>query len=275
MVEKVGIIGVGAMGSALLERLKLAGVQATAYDTYPPAREAAAEIGAGIAPSAAAVARSSTIIDVVVRTDEEVLDCTMGREGVLEGASPDTLVLLHSTILPQTTHRVAGAAKERKVHVIDACMSSVPAAVREGKLSFLVGGPSDLVERARPHLMRMGRRLLHMGPLGSGNAAKLIKNLVTGSEALIVHEAVQMGEAAGIPYREVLEMLRQLHAGSLVERWQKAFDPSGGNSTPRVGYNVFQKDIPLAADFGRHLGLDLPIIDQLSAAGLRLAKPKT
>ncbi|MGH7829915.1 MAG: NAD(P)-dependent oxidoreductase [Candidatus Binatia bacterium] len=275
MMEKVGMIGVGAMGSALLERLQLAGVSATVYDSHPPALEAARSLGADIAPSAAAVARASTIIDVVVRTDEEVLDCMTGREGVLGGASPDTLVLLHGTILPQTTREAAEAAQMRGVHVIDACMSSVPDAVREGKLSFLVGGAGDLVERARPHLLRMGPRVFHMGPLGSGNVAKLIKNLVTGSEALILHEAVQIGEAGGIPYREVLEMLRALHSGSLLERWQKAFDPSGLSSTPRIGHNVVQKDIPLAADLGRSLGLDLPIIEKLSAAGLRLAKAKS
>ena len=274
-MKNVGMIGVGAMGSALLERLKLAAVQATVYDSYPPSLEAARGLGANIAPSAAAVARASTIVDVVVRTDQEVLNCLTEKDGVLEGARANTLVLLHSTILPQTTRMIAGAARERGVQVIDACMLGVPRTVREGNLTFLVGGSADLVARVQPHLLLMGRQVRHMGPLGSGNVAKLIKNLVTGSETLIIHEAIQIGEGAGIPYRDVLEMLRETQSGgTLLDRWQKTFDPTGASSTPRVGHNVLQKDVPLAANLGRKLGLDLPITEQLAAVGQRLAKAK-
>lgn len=273
-MEKVGIVGVGAMGSALLERLKLAGVQATVYDIYAPALDAARSMEAKIASSAAAVARESTIIDVVVRTDQDVLDCMTGKNGVLEGAEAGTLVLLHSTILPETTIKVAEAASQRGVHIIDACMLGVPRAVREGKLNWVVGGPGEFVERARPHLLKMGKQIFYMGSLGAGNVAKLIKNLVTGSETLIVHEAIRIGEAAGIPYREALEMMRQTSRESVLDRWQERFDPSGASSTPRAGRNIFDKDIPLAAELARKYGLDLPITEQLAAAGKRLLKEK-
>ncbi len=273
-MEKVGIVGVGAMGSALLERLKLAGVQATVYDSYAPSLEAARSVVASIASSAAAVARASTIVDVVVRTDQDVLDCTIGKSGLLEGAEAGTLVLLHSTILPQATRTVADAASKRGVHVIDACMLGVPRVVREGSLSWLVGGPTELVERARPHLLKMGKEVRHMGPLCAGNVGKLIKNLVTGSETLIIHEAIQLGEAGGIPYREALEMLRQTDTGTMLNRWQHNFDPSGASTTPRAGTNIFQKDIPLAFELARQHRLNLPIIEQLAAAGLRIAKAK-
>src|SRR5574341_2543894 len=106
-MEKIGMVGVGAMGSALLERLKLSGVETTAFDIAPPALELARSFGARIAESARAVAEASTIIDVVVRTDQEVLDCTMGKDGILEGAGAGALVLLHSTIRPDTTRKVA------------------------------------------------------------------------------------------------------------------------------------------------------------------------
>ncbi len=108
-MEKIGFVGTGAMGSALLSRLKLANVVATAFDIAPKAMEAARAEGAQTAPSAKAVAQGSTIIDVVVRTDQEVLECMLGNNGVLEGAAPGSLVLLHSTIRPATTKKVAGA----------------------------------------------------------------------------------------------------------------------------------------------------------------------
>ncbi|MBI2210779.1 MAG: NAD(P)-dependent oxidoreductase [Deltaproteobacteria bacterium] len=201
-MEKIGIVGVGKMGSALLERLKLAGVEATAFDIAPSAAEAARSLGARMAASAKAVAQASTLIDVVVHNDQEVLDCTMGKDGILEGAQAGALVLLHSTIHPETTKKVAEAAGRRNVYVIDACMTAVPRIVRQGGLTFLVGGPAELVERARPHLLQMAKEAIHMGPLGTGNVAKLIKNLVTASETLIVHEAIRIGQAGGIPCRE-------------------------------------------------------------------------
>lgn len=269
-MEKIGMVGVGAMGSALLERLRLAGVEATVFDIAPPALEAAAAQGAKLAPSAKAVAQAATLIDVVVRSDRDVLDCTLGEDGILEGAEAGSLVLLHSTIRPATTMKVAEAARARNVHVIDACMTAVPRIVRQGGLTFLVGGPSDLVERARPHLQRMAKQVLHMGPPGAGNVAKLIKNLVTASEALIVHEAIRIGQAGGIPYEEALEMMRMTRSESTLDRWRERFDISGPIVRLRAGRNVYDKDVPLAAEVGRQFGLDIPITEELAAAGLRL-----
>jgi len=270
-MEKVGMIGVGAMGSALLERLKLADVSATVYDIDPAALEAAREQGARAAKSAAEVARESTIVDIVVRTDDEVLDCVTGKNGILEGAKPETLVIFHSTILPQTTRGVAEIAAKRNVPVIDACMLGVPKSVRAGDLTFVVGGAAKLFERARPHLLRMSKQVILMGEAGSGNTAKLIKNLTSGAETLIMHEALRLGEAAGLRFPRVLEMLQQLDPKS---RWSHVFDPSLPSPAPRVGRNVFQKDVPLAGDLARQSGLDLPIIEQLVAAAKRLADKK-
>ena len=252
-MERVGMIGVGAMGLALLERLKLAGVRATVYDSYPPALEAARSLGCEVASSAADVARESMLVDVVVRTDEDVVQCVTGPKGVLEGAASGTLVLLHSSILPQTVQQVASAARAQSVAVIDACMTGVPATVRAGELSFVVGGARDLVARAEPHLLKMGKQVFHMGPTGTGAVAKLIKNMVSGAETLIVHEAIQIGLAGGIPYPQALEMMRQIGHDSVLNRWQKTFDPFGNNPLPKSGRNVMNKDIPLVAELARSL----------------------
>ncbi len=273
-METVGIVGAGNMGSALIERQRLALVEQLVYDIDPAALERARGAGAEPAASAADVARAATMIDVVVRTDDEVLECTLGEQGILAGARPGTLVLLHSTILPQTTQRVAEEAAKRGVHVIDACMLSVPAQVRAGNLVFVVGGPDELFERARPHLLTMAKEARHVGPLGAGNVAKLIRNLVSGAETLILWEALQLGEANGLPYVQVLEFLRETQGGSVLNRWQQTWDETGASPTPRVGHNVMGKDIPLAGELARILGLDLPIIEQLAAGGLRLASGK-
>jgi 3-hydroxyisobutyrate dehydrogenase-like beta-hydroxyacid dehydrogenase len=205
------------------------------------------------------LAQQSTIIDVVVRTDKEVLECTTGKDGLLEGAKAGTLILLHSTIRPQTTKKVVEAAAQRNVHAIDACMSSVPRAIRAGNLTFLVWGPKDLVDRARPHLLNMAKQVMHMGPLTTGNIAKLIKNMVNGAETLIVQEAIRIGEAGGTPYPEALEMMRQTHSGSFLSHWQDRFDSTGIDTTPKGGGNLFNKDVPLVAELGQNLGVEIPV----------------
>jgi len=269
-MEKIGFVGTGAMGSALLSRLKLANVQATAFDIAPAAIEAARKEGAQIATSAKAVAQASTIVDVVVRTDREVLDCTMGKDGILEGAAPGTLVLLHSTIRPTTTKKVAQAAAETRVYVIDACMTAVPNAVRQGGLTFLVGGQKALFDRAKPHLMNMAKDAVHMGPLGCGNVTKLFKNMVTASEALIIYEALQIGKAAGIDYRAALDLMQKTKSQHVLDRWDMRFDLSGGDLKFNAGTNLYDKDLPLAAEVGKALGATIPVTEQLAALGIRL-----
>lgn len=273
-MEKIGIVGVGAMGSALMERLRLSAGTATAFDIASRAVETARSLGLQIAPSAKSVAQAATIIDVVVRTDQEVLDCALGKDGILEGAAPGTLLLLHSTIRPATTKKVAEAAREKNVHVIDACMTGVPSVVRQGALTFLVGGPTELFERAKPHLLNMAKDAIHMGPLGAGNVAKLIKNLVTASEGLVAYEALQIGRAGGIGYRDALEMMRKTKSESVLTRWQERFDLSGADLVFNTGMNLYDKDVPLAAEVGKNLGVEIPVTEQLAALGRRLIAAK-
>ena len=269
-MEKIGFVGTGAMGSAMLSRLKLANVQATAFDIAPRAMEAARAEGAQTALSAKAVAQASTIVDVVVRTDQEVLDCTLGKDGVLEGAAPGTLALLHSTIRPTTTKKVAEAAAEKRVYVIDACMTAVPSVVRQGGLTFLVGGQKALFDRAKPHLLNMAKDAVHMGPLGCGNVTKLFKNMVTAAEALIVYEALQIGKAGGIDYKAALGLLQKTKSQHILDRWDMRFDLSGGDLKFNAGINLYDKDLPLAAEVGKALGADIPVTEQLAKLGIHL-----
>jgi 3-hydroxyisobutyrate dehydrogenase-like beta-hydroxyacid dehydrogenase len=269
-MEKIGFVGTGAMGSALLSRLKLANVVATAFDIAPQAMEAARAEGAQTAPSAKAVAQGATIIDVVVRTDQEVLECMLGNNGVLEGAAPGSLVLLHSTIRPATTKRIAETAADRRVNVIDACMTAVPSVVRQGGLTFLVGGQKAFFDRATPHLLRMAKDAVHMGPLGCGNVTKLFKNMVTASEALIVYEALQIAKAGGVSYKAALDLMKKTKSQHVLDRWETRFDISGDELKFNPGTNLYDKDLPLAAEVGKSLGADIPVVEALNKLGVKL-----
>ncbi|HXF76305.1 MAG TPA: NAD(P)-dependent oxidoreductase [Methylomirabilota bacterium] len=269
-MEKIGFVGTGAMGSALLSRLKLANVPAVAFDIAPAAVEAARKEGAATLPSAKAVAQASTLIDVVVRTDQEVLQCMLGKDGVLEGAAPGCLVLIHSTIRPTTTRKVAEAAADKRVNVIDACMTAVPSVVRQGGLTFLVGGQKVFFDRARPHLLNMAKDAVHMGPLGCGNITKLFKNMVTAAEALVVYEALQIAKAGGVPLKAALDVMQKTRSAHILDRWQTRFELSGNDIKFNPGTNLYDKDLPLAAEVGKSLGAEIPVVEALAQLGIEL-----
>jgi len=269
-MEKIGFVGTGAMGSALLSRLKLTNVSALAFDIAPRALQAARSEGAEAASSGKAVAQACTMIDVVVRTDQEVLQCVLGNDGILEGAAPGSLILLHSTIRPTTTKKVAAAAADKRVNVIDACMTAVPSVVRQGGLTFLVGGQKAFFERAKPHLLKMAKDAVHMGPLGCGNVTKLFKNMVTASEALVVYEALQIAKAGGVSYKAALDVMQKTKSQHILDRWDTRYEFSSGELKFISGTNLYDKDLPLAAEVGKTLGAEIPVVEALAKLGIKL-----
>ena len=269
-MEKIGFVGTGAMGTALLSRLKLSGGHALAFDIAPAAMEGARKEGAELAPSAKAVAQASTIIDVVVRTDQDVLECMLGTDGVVEGAAPGSLVLLHSTIRPTTTKKVAELAADKRVNVIDACMTAVPSVVRQGGLTFLVGGQRAFFDRAKPHLLGMAKDAVHMGPLGCGNVTKLFKNMVTAAEALVVYEALQIAKAGGVGHKAALDLMHKTRSQHILDRWETRYEIADGELKFNPGTNLYDKDLPLAAEVGKSLGADIPVVEALSKLGIKL-----
>ena len=260
MDYQVGLVGVGNMGSALLECLVRAGAKVRAYDINESAMQAARAGGAEIVANAAETARGSKIVHVFVHNDQEIFDAALGANGVLAGAGKGATVILHSTILPSTTRRVAEEAKAKDVRVIDASVTSTPKYVRAGTAVFLVGGPDDVVAEIRPHLETIGKKVWHFGPLGSGNAAKLVKNLTNVMERALWIEALTIVQAAGMDPRQYAEMLKSVMRGSAVQDWEKIIEIRDDEIAPtRAGGGIFRKDVPHAITFVRELGLDLPL----------------
>ena len=205
-----------------------------------------------------------------MRTDQEVIECTLGKDGILEGATPGSLVLLHSTIRPTTTKKVAEAAADKRVNVIDACMTAIPSVVRQGGLTFLVGGQKAFFDRAKPHLLNMAKDAVYMGPLGCGNVTKLFKNMVTASEALVVYEALQIAKAGGIGYKAALDLMQKTKSSNILERWETRYDISAGDLKFNAGTNLYDKDLPLAAEVGKSLGAEIPVVEALAKLGIKL-----
>ena len=270
MSIQVGLIGVGKMGSALLERLTAIGAKVRAFDIKDSAMQVARAGGAQTVSSSAEAASGARIVHVFVHNDQQIFDATLGDDGVLAGADRGATVILHSTILPDTTRRVATEAAGKGVRVVDASVTSTPRYVRAGDAVFLVGGSDDVVAEIRPHLETVGRKVWHFGPLGSGNAAKLVKNLSNVMERVLWIEVLTVAKAAGIDPEQYAEMLKSVMRGSAISDWQKIIEIRDGEIIPtRPGGGIYRKDVPHALTFVHQLGLTLPLAEGTGDAAKR------
>lgn len=259
MTETVGLVGVGAMGTALLSRLLLAGHKVQAYDVSEDRSTAAAAAGAVAASSPAVAASGAQFTHVFVRTDEEAVDAVQGTDGVLDGAEPGSLLMLHSTIMPDTTRRIAEAAVDHGVALVDAPVTAVPRVVAAGEAVFLLGGADEDVARARAQLEPLGKGVWHFGPLGAGNVAKIAKNFINAAERVVLSETLNIVEAGGVDVEQFLEMAVAEDGGSTVSRWQRAFELVGNHAVPRPASNLMNKDVRLAAELADAEGVSAPV----------------
>ena len=261
MTETVALIGVGAMGSALLDRLRRVGKTVRAFDISEAGRRASEDAGAFLASSPADAARGAAFIHVFVRTDAEARAVTCDKDGVLDTIREGAFILLNSTILPSTTKEIAFAAIARGGQVLDAPMTSVPSRVREGKGAFLLGGSIEQVSIVREYLATFGCESYHFGPLGAGNVAKLARNMVNAAERTVLFEALKIAGSQSVDLRLFLQMMRDEDQAPLASQWEKAIDLEGNEPSLKPGANLFTKDLPLAGDFVRSIGMTAPIVE--------------
>jgi 3-hydroxyisobutyrate dehydrogenase-like beta-hydroxyacid dehydrogenase len=179
MKTRVGYIGLGDMGKAMASNLAPKGFDARVYDLNPAPMEELAAAGAKAASSCGEVGAHAEVLSVCVPGDPHVEAVLLGEDGALAGMAAGSLVAIHSTVLPATVERMAEAARERGVELIDACVTGGRELAEKGALTLLIGGEPAALEKARPVLEAYGTTLLHAGALGSGAKLKLAVNLLT------------------------------------------------------------------------------------------------
>lgn len=262
VVPRVGFIGLGNMGKPMAVNLAKAGVALTVYDRDPLPLRALEALGAQVASSAREVGERSEIVEIVVMTDRQVEEVVLGKaqgEGLLAGMSPGSIIVIHSTVHPDTCRRMASAAAGKQVGVIDAAVSGAEARSKEGTLTLMVGGDRELVERCQPVFSIVGRDVFHMGDVGMGQVTKLCNNLMSLVNLQVVEEALALARGAGIDEGRMLEIAQRSTGDSwalrsiLPMRELISRASHGAGSTARMG----GKDLELALRVGQSLGVPL------------------
>jgi 3-hydroxyisobutyrate dehydrogenase len=249
------MIGLGEMGLPMARNLVAAGIATAGCDPDPRARSEAAAGGIEVLASPAEVAARCEVVGVCVRDEAQAADAI---GGLGEGRR---VVVLHSTVGPAGARRLAERAAGLGHRLLDAPVSGMVMRARAGTLTFLVGGEADDLSAARRGLEAMGERIFHLGPVGTGQVAKLANNLASLSTVMVVMEAMELAARGGVDEESMLAVLRESSGDSwIVRNWAwlrhewRHEHPLGGDG---VG-DMVGKDLRLALALGDELRLPLP-----------------
>lgn len=215
-MANIGFIGLGIMGKPMAKNLLKAGHTLTVHDVNREAVKEVAAAGAKEASSSAEVARGVDIVITMLPNSPEVKQVVLGPGGVLEGARPGLLVIDMSSIAPLASQEVAAACKAKGVEMLDAPVSGGQPKAIDGTLSIMVGGDKAVFDRVKDILGTMGKSVVHVGPIGSGNTTKLANQIVVGLNIIAMSEALVLATKAGVDPKVVYQAIRGGLAGSTV-----------------------------------------------------------
>jgi 3-hydroxyisobutyrate dehydrogenase len=196
--RSVGLVGLGAMGLPAAGLLARAGHPTYCHDTDPAAVARAAATGARPAGTVAELAAACDVVLVLVPSDQDVLEVCTGSGGVLEAARPGAVVLICSSVTPDTCRTVAGQARPLGVHVLDAALTGGVRAAEAGEVNLLVGGDAAVLDSVRPSLEPWTATVHHLGPLGAGQVGKTVNNLCHWGQLAAIVEALRLGRDLGV-----------------------------------------------------------------------------
>jgi 3-hydroxyisobutyrate dehydrogenase len=246
--SRVGIVGVGRMGLAMLKHLVRHGHPVTACDLDPNQRDAAHAAGAEIATTPTELGKAADFVIIGVGYDDEVNDVMLGANGLLGAMRAGSIIAVSSTATPDNVKALDEKARAKGIDVLDAPICRGRWAADEGTLLALVGGKPDLVERARPIYACFCSDIAHLGEVGHGQVGKAMNNLLLWINAVGLIEAGKLAESTGIDLAKLRDAL-QISSGA----------SAALNDWDMISFTWALKDMQIVAKMTDQAGLSLPI----------------
>ena len=270
MTLRVGFIGLGTMGLPMARNLAKAGFPLTVTSrTFAKAESLTREWpGVRAVREAAEVGRESEVVVSSVPDAPQVEEVHLGEKGTAAGAARGTVVVDTSTIAAEAARTVAERLAERGVALLDAPVSGGQKGAIEGTLTFFVGGDSAALEKSRPVLQVLGKRITHLGPSGAGQLGKAANQILVGVNLMAVAEALAFAKKAGLPLPALHEALTAGAANSwaLEILGKKMIDR---DFKPAFAIKHQQKDLAIVLRTARENRIPLPgaaLVHQLLVA---------
>jgi 2-hydroxy-3-oxopropionate reductase len=245
------------MGTPMAKNLLKAGYELSVHDINRKAVDEVVGLGAKGDSSPKEVAASAEAILLSLPGDSEVEEVILGKDGILEGGRPGSVLVDMSTISPLTAKRMAEALQKHGMEMLDAPVSGGQEGAREGSLTIMVGGKPDVFERMHPVLQKLGKNVTHIGGHGAGQVAKAANQIIVGLTIEAVAEALVFASKAGVDPEKVRKALLggyaqsrvlELHGRRMTDR---NFEPGGK-------VRSHKKDIEIVISVARELGMCLP-----------------
>ena len=252
---KVGVVGLGAMGSRIARRLLERGHEVTVWNRDASKAEPLAALGARQADSPVETAREAEVAIVMVTGPEALVDVTEGDDGVAAGLDGAVLVQM-STVGVEALRRLERAVPDGSL--VDAPVLGSISEAEEGTLTVFAGGPPELVERCTPVLSVLGR-VLPVGGVGAGTAAKLVANLTLVGVVGVLGESLALARALGLDNETAFDVLASTPLGVQAGRRRPAFE--SGDYPPRFQLSLARKDADLILEAARAAGIDLRLAE--------------
>jgi 3-hydroxyisobutyrate dehydrogenase len=246
--SRVGIVGVGRMGLAMLKHLVRHGHPVTAYDVNEKQCDAAQAAGADIAATPAELGKAADFVIIGVGYDDEVEAVALGGSGLLENMRQGSIVAISSTCAPDFVRSIDERARAKGIDVLDAPICRGRWAADEGTLLALVGGKPEVVERARPIYACFCSDIAHLGEVGHGQVGKAMNNLLLWINAVGLIEAGKLAESTGIDLAKLRDAL-QISSGA----------SAALNDWDMISFTWALKDMQIVAKMTDQAGLSLPI----------------
>ncbi len=253
----IAFVGLGNMGAPMALNLHKAGHRVTAFDLSKTAMQSVAAQGIAQATSAQQAVQGADILISMLPASRHVEALYLGHEGkpgLLADISPETLVIDSSTIAAASAIKVARAAAQAGLTMLDAPVSGGTGGAAAGTLTFMVGGDAEAFERARPVLQLMGKNLFHAGGAGAGQAAKLCNNMLLGILMIGTGEALALGRANGLDPAVLSEIMRLSSGGNwALEKYNPVpgimpAAPASKDYQGGFGTDLMLKDLGLAME---------------------------
>ena len=233
------------MAQALID----AGYDTVLWARRPAALEPFADT-ARVASHPAELAELADVVGICVLNDDDVVEVALGRKGLFAGVTPGTTVLIHSTVHPITCRQLGDRFSERQAHLLDAPVSGGGEAARAQRLLVMVGGDHDIYTAVAPVLSAFGDPVVHVGPLGSGQVAKLCNNLLFTATLGLAHETAELAGVLGVDATALMSILQ--HASGRSFAVQMYAGLLGGLRPPtarvRTIADLLGKDVALAGE---------------------------
>lgn len=259
MTEKIGLIGLGLVGSALAERFTLAGFNVIGHDIDRSRFEVLKDISVEAANSPREVAESVQRIVLSLPNSDVVEEVVEGTNGIIYGADSDTLIIIDTTTGdPVRTEKLAKRLCSRGIAYIDATIAGSSQQVRSGEVILMIGGDEKIVESQHDIFDTFASEAFLMGPNGKGAETKLVVNLFIGLNRLVLAEGLAMGMKAGIESEQLLKVLKSSAAYSRMMD-TKSDKMITGDFTPEARLKQHFKDVGLILDMGERLNARLPL----------------